>query len=230
MLVRDDIITYEKAPRGSTTSELNSAPWLMLLGSPHSAELASALRSVLGLMNREGAPTEREFLGRKIYSQPAPTLPLPTADPAASAGRTLSYTASGSYVAITSDTKMLEEYLRSSDSQQKSLRETPGLADATAKVGGSSSGMFGYENQAETTRTMFELLRKSANAPTNSNSAPGIPAWNPRQGFQDWMDFSLLPPFEKIAKYFYFSVYASSANADGITLKMFAPVPPSLKK
>jgi hypothetical protein len=172
-------------------------------------------------------PKEREFLGRKIYSQAAPVLPIPTANP--SAPGTLHYAASGSYVAITTEPSMLEEYLRSSDSQQKKLRETPGLAEATAKVGGSSTGLFGYENQAETTRTMFELLRKSA-ASTNSNAAPGIPAWNPESAFEKWMDFSLLPSFDKIAKYFYFTVYSASANAEGFTFKIFAPSPPSLKK
>ena len=44
------------------------------------------------------------------------------------------------------------------------------------------------------------------------------------------MDFSLLPPFEKIARYFYFTVCTAGANADGLSFKMFAPVPPALKK
>jgi hypothetical protein len=43
------------------------------------------------------------------------------------------------------------------------------------------------------------------------------------------MDFSLLPAFEKVAQYFYFSIYAVSANVDGLTLKVFAPTPPALR-
>jgi hypothetical protein len=72
------------------------------------------------------------------------------------------------------------------------------------------------------------------NHPTesNANAAPGIPAWNPESGFgfKDWADYSLLPPFERISKYFYFSVYVGSASVDGLTFKLYSPAPPSLKK
>jgi hypothetical protein len=49
-------------------------------------------------------------------------------------------------------------------------------------------------------------------------------------GLKDWTDFSLLPSFESIAKYFHFTVYAGSANADGLSYKVFSPTPPLLKK
>ena len=61
-------------------------------------------------------------------------------------------------------------------------------------------------------RTVFEVLRKSAGA-TNSLSSDsffaafaGIPGVG--NNFKDWMDFSLLPKFEKVSKYFYFTVFA----------------------
>ena len=75
----------------------------------------------------------REFLGRKIYTGfPARFAPgagapgMEGSDDAPSA-RSLNYAASSGYVAISTDASMIEEYLRSSDSQQKALRETPGL-------------------------------------------------------------------------------------------------------
>jgi len=52
---------------------------------------------------------------------------------------------------------------------------------------------------------------------------------DPTQNFKEWVDLSLLPPFEKISKYFCFSVYGGSANVDGLTFKMFSPIPPALK-
>src|SRR5262249_51576091 len=119
---------------------------------------------------------------------------------------------------------------RSADSQQKKLRETPGLTDAIEKVG-SSTGLFGFENQAETTRAVFEALRN--NSTTNSGSAsvmPGFTAFPNTGNFKDWMDFSLLPPFDKISKYFGINVYAAGANVDGLTFKMYAPTPAGLKK
>lgn len=225
----DDMISYEKAPRGSSPESVDNPPSLFLLGSPHPDQLAAALKSILVLLNQQGtAPTEREFLGRKIYSLPAPNLPLPMANPT-SKRPTLSYVAGGSYVAMSTDAAMLEEYLRSGDGAQKSLRDTPGLVDATARVGGSSTGFFGYENRLETARTWFEAA-KNNRPDANVNAAPGIPAWNPQPAFKDWADYSLLPPFEKISKYFYFSVYGGSASVDGLTFKMYAPTPPGLKK
>ena len=38
-----------------------------------------------------------------------------------------------------------------------------------------------------------------------------------------------MPAFDKVAHYFYFDVYAGSANVDGMTLKAFSPVPPALR-
>jgi len=45
---------------------------------------------------------------------------------------------------------------------------------------------------------------------------------------REWADFNLLPEYELLQKYFYFSVFAANANADGLTLKMFHPRPPQL--
>lgn len=223
----DDLISYQKAPRGKTLSDLNSAPSLVLIGSPNPDQLASALKYLLAIANPQAAtPTEREFLGRKIYSVPAASSMMPMG----SFGSGLNYAASGGYVAMSTDASLVEEYLRSSDSQQKTLRETPGLTDAIAKVGG-STGMFGFENQTETTRALFEALRASAG--TNSTSPGAVPGFSNFPGadnIKDWMDFSLLPPFDSVSKYFGISVYTASADADGLAFKLFAPVPPALRK
>jgi hypothetical protein len=230
----DDIISYSKPPAGSSLTDLNSAPSLFLLGSPNPDQLVSAFKYVLVLVNQQNAaPKEREFLGRKIYSvELGPTMSGPGLGDKPAKTRSLSYVASGGYVAISTDDSMLEEYLRSSDNQQKTLRDTAGLTDAIAKVGGSSAGVLGYENQAETTRVVFEALRN--NASTNSSSStmmlPGLGGLPNAGSFKDLMDFSLLPPFDKISKYFSFSVYSASANTDGLTFKMFAPTPAGLRK
>jgi len=48
------------------------------------------------------------------------------------------------------------------------------------------------------------------------------------KSFRDWMDFSLLPDYDQVSKYFYFSVYGGGATADGLSFKVFAPRPPQL--
>ncbi|MBP8261766.1 MAG: hypothetical protein KA118_19110, partial [Verrucomicrobia bacterium] len=41
---------------------------------------------------------------------------------------------------------------------------------------------------------------------------------------KQWLDFSLLPQFDKIAKYFNISVYTVATTADGFAFKTFLPV------
>jgi hypothetical protein len=225
----NDIVTYQKAPRDMTLAALNSPPSIFLIGSPNPEQVVGALQGFLRLMNPSG-PTEREFLGRKIYTASLPLNPLGGAGGSAS----FSYAASAGYVAMSGDNTILEEYLRSSENPPKALRDAPGLADAAQRVAGTSTGWFGYQNQSETMRTVFEVLRKSAGA-TNSLSSDsffaafaGIPGVG--NNLKDWMDFSLLPAFEKVSKYFYFTVFANSTSVDGLTFKVFAPLPPQLKK
>ena len=229
----DDLLSYEKASRGASPAGLLSPPSLFLIGSPNPEQLAAALKNILTFLNQQGgAPTEREFLGRKIFSLPAPTMPLPLptgAKPAAP--RTLNCAASGGYVAVSTDAAMLEEFLRSSSSEGKTLRETAGLTEAAQKVIGPGIIWFGYKNQLDSMRTTFDLLKKKPGSVTNSavNLLPalfGIP--NPEPAFRGLMDFSLLPPFDRIAKYFHFSVYGGSATVQGLTLKFFSPSPPKL--
>ncbi|HLX70925.1 MAG TPA: hypothetical protein VKV04_14965, partial [Verrucomicrobiae bacterium] len=117
----DDLISYQKAPRGNALEDLNSAPSLFLIGSPNAEQFASALKFLFALGNQQAAtPDEREFLGRKIYSVPLPGSPIPSANfSATTKPRTLSYAASGGYVALSTDPSMVEEYLRSSDGEHK---------------------------------------------------------------------------------------------------------------
>jgi hypothetical protein len=235
----DDMITYEKAPRGMSVAELRSPPSLFLLGSPNADSLAAALKSVLASATQSpgSPPEEREFLGRKIYSASPKAMMGPLGAGSGSAvPQTVSYAASGGYVAFSSDPALVEEYLRSSEGQRNSLREKAGLSEAAQKVTGPGSSLFGYENEVESTRAWLDALRKN---PAPSGTSPAGAAANlvpsglnlpaTVQSFRELMDFSLLPAFDSIAKYFYFSVYGGSANVDGLSVKLFFPVPPGVK-
>jgi hypothetical protein len=83
---------------------------------------------------------------------------------------------------------------------------------------------------------MLESFRKNGGrgaAPSPGAAANLLPSGlnvpATMQSFKDLMDFSLLPPFDSIAKYFHFNVYGESASVDGLTFKWFEPVPPGLK-
>ena len=228
----DDIVTYEKAPRGDSLADIQSPPSILLLSSPSPDQLTAALKGLFVILPQGDTLTEREFLGRKIFSVPMPAASLFSTGPTKPRPpSTLNFSASGGYVALSTDTILLEEYLRSSESQAKALREKPGLAEAAEKAGGVGTCLFGYENQAETMRATFEAIKKDPGAAANANSLglfPGLPGLSgAEKHFRGWMDFSLLPPFDKVAAYFYFTAYAESANVDGLTFKFFAPAPPA---
>ena len=226
----DDIITYEKNPKGDSLATLNSPPSIFLLGSPNPEQLASALKSLLVLYSSQATPTDREFLGHKIYSVPLP--PAPGTDGSATA-RSLSYVSSGGYLAMSTDNALLEEYLRSSETPPKALRETAGLSDAAQKVIGPGTSLFGYANESESMRVLFDILKKdpASGDAAAASLAPVTAAMGMKDvKTSDWLDVTLLPTYDKVAKYFYISVYGLSATSEGLTFKGFAPTPPELKK
>jgi hypothetical protein len=181
---------------------------------------------------------EREFLGKKIYSLPLP----PNEDNPKAGEQAFSFAASGGYVGMSADVSLLEEYLRSRENTANPLRATAGLEEAAQRVGGMNTGMFGYDNQTETLKTTLELARSNPDilekfllrSPTadedqedEKEGKEGAEAKKPKKA---WFDAKLLPPFEKIAKYFHYSVFGGGSTAEGIGFKWFSPVPPQLKK
>jgi hypothetical protein len=216
----DDWISYQKKPVGPTLADLNQAPSIFIFAAAHPDQAALAVKSVMGLgASQENAPPTRDFLGRKIY-----TIPLRSA---AATPRSLYCTASGGYVALSGTSSLIEDYLRSAESHVKPLSETDGLAEAAQHVGGAGNGLFGYENQAEQMRAFFAALKNDPNSMTGGSN-PLLGMWGGSLG--DWLDFSLLPDYDQVAKYFSFTVYGASTSADGLTFKFFSPRPPQLNQ
>ena len=216
----DDIITYQKAVTGDTVAALSTPPMLYLVGVANPDQVISAIKTLAAMAAPQDAGKEpREFLGHKVYSfalRSGSARAGATPPPA----QTLYFTASGGYLALSLDTAMLEEYLRSADKPPKAFSDLPGLADAASHVGGMGGGLFGCENQHETMRASFKLFKGSADSSSTMKLFP--PA------FRDWADFTLLPDYETVQKYFYLSVFGGKADADGLTLKFFNARPPQL--
>ena len=220
----DDFIVYEKAPRSATLADLNSAPAVFLVGSPKAEQLALALKAGAALLPvalDDSGLSEREFLGRKVYSIPLPT--LPSIGGAVPVKRSFSFAATGRYVVLSSDVAMLEEFIRTGDSGNRSLRDKDGLNQAAQRVGGMGTGFFGYENQRENVRVTLETFKNDLARIEKllSGGSKGTSA-----SVTEWLDFSLLPPFETISKYFHFLVYSGGAVPQGLAWRIFAPPPP----
>jgi hypothetical protein len=235
----DDVITYEKNPRETTLDGLTSQPTMIMIGTPDPAKLITTIKALANFAPMGGQPgqaagpklKEREFQGTKIFS--FPPMPKFNMQGQKTGERTLSFCSSSGYIAISFDGLLMEEYLRSAGNPGKSLRATPGLADAAEKVGGMNTGLFGYENQAESLRVLIEILKKDSGSLADLLSITPIGQrlgmGEDSKALKDWCDFSLLPNFDKISKYFGFTVFAGSASADGLTLKFYTPRPPQFK-
>ena len=217
-----DFVTVQKAPRGTALADLKSPPVLYLVGSPKPEALLQAVRTVSPV-----PPTEREFLGRKVYTFQL----LPGLGAAPGQKGQMSVSTSGGYLAISTDAALLEELLRGAEAKGKPLSDEPGLADAAQKVGGFNTGWFSYDNQTETLRLLFELLKKDPQALEQMLALP-VPGANilALKSAQDMVDLSLLPEFGAISKYFGFTVQATTGTPEGISFKSFLPVPAGLKK
>ncbi len=234
----DDIMTYQRNPVDTTLDDLQNAPEILLIGSPNPWKLGVAIKTAMGLLVPGGSIKDREFLGRRIYTATLPVSLL-------SGSHTTYFAASSGYVALTGDVEMLEEFLRSTDSDKPGLSRTPGLADAAQKAGGGmSAGIFTYENDKESMRALLETLRKeTVSAPDflalfglqlNSGKVTLGLQFNSEKvstvrdagQFKDWCDFSLLPPAGALTKHFNFSVWAGGFTPDGFRLNYFEPAPP----
>ncbi len=218
----DDFISYAKAPAGTSLADLNNAPAIFLFASPNPDQAIQAVTSVASLIyGRQDATAPRDFLGKKIYSI---ALPAPRGASATAPAHSLYLTTANGYVAMSSDSPIVENFLRSTGTPGKPLRETVGLADAAGHIGGASGGLFGYENQREIMREAFTLLKGQSDSAAGLGTMAALP-----KSFRDWMDFSLLPDYDSVSKYFYFSVFGGNTTVDGISFKAFAPRPPQVK-
>lgn len=211
----DDWVSYEKAPRGKTLPELQNPPSVSLLGAVNPNEMLAAVRSLASLLPG-GADDlkEREVNGRKILSV---KLPVGPGQPP----RLLEIAASGGYVAFASDSAILEEFLRSSESSARSLKDLPGLSEAAQQVGGMTTGVFGFQNQRESVAGLWEALR------TGGSLDKIVPSMTSRQVEEagSWLDFSVLPPFELVSKYFGMNVNSAAWDPAGFMIRSFAPPP-----
>ena len=218
----DDVINYQKSPAGSSAADLNDAPSLVLFAATNPDQTLLTINTVASVMYGQSAATEpREFLGKKIYSI---TLPAQrSAGGAAAASHSLYCTTSGGYIALSTDSGILENFLRNTASPGKPLSAVAGLTEAAQHIGGTGGGLFGYQNQREVMRSAFALF-KSQGAAAGPGSMAALPPT-----MRDWMDFSLLPDYDQVAKYFFFSVFNGTTTSEGIYFKAFGPRPPGLK-
>lgn len=229
----DDVMSWRKLPRGNTIEAMYTQPEVFLLSSPNPDQLASTMHTLLSMIPPDLAPMEeREFLGRKVWSMAIP-LGLPMEGQEAPPTQTIAFSSSNGYIAIASDIGLLEEFLRSSDSSAEPLINKVGLRFSSEKVGGMSTGLYGFSDDRETMRFIYKFL--TSNDGSQTGVMTGLNQFMAAMGanaedneFDEWIDLSLLPPFGQIEKYFNYTVYSGEVKPEGYQIRMFTPRPRGL--
>jgi len=228
----NDVITYALPPRGKDVEDLIQPPTLTLFQTPQPEKLASSMKTVSRLFpGGVQSVKDREFLGRKLYTLELP--PMPSLDGSQPTPKGVYFAASGSYVAVSTDITIIENYLRGNTSSGGGLAGLPGLQEAAAKVGGMNTGYFYYEDPTENMKVAFEYLRNNPDAfeelfSGNMAGVKGLEFWDAEKR-KEWIDFTLLPPFDQISKYIGITVAAVDGTDRGIEFKVYSPTPPSVQ-
>ena len=230
----DDLIVWRKAPRDNTIEAMSQQPEIILLGSPNAEQLAGAFKTLLGMIPQDFAPMEeRDFLGRKVWKISIP-LGMPTEEGGMPAMQTISFSSNNGYVAIASDEALLEEFLRSSEGGSAGLINRSGLRFSSEKVGGMNTGLYGYTDDRATMRILYKFIASEEAGQTGGmtglNQFLAAAGMNQNEEeFREWVDLSLLPPFETIEKYFDYTVYSGAIEPEGVHIRAFTPKPRDLR-
>lgn len=211
----DDWMSYEKGP--ASPDDLNRTRGIFLFAANNPEQAILAFKTVATLSaSQDGAPAAQVFLGHTIHAVAL----RPEVSPSGATVQSFAYCAiSSGYVAVSTDLSVLEEFLRNVAAPPRPLSDTPGLADAIEHIGGTGNGLFGYQDHRVVMRAAFA----SAKSGGAQITMPYLP-----KAFNDWIDCSLLPDYDQVSKYFYFSVFNGATTPDGIQFKGFYPRPPQL--
>ena len=224
----DDLILYQMPPTGNSLNDLGYSPMVALIQSPNPAKLIQGIGAVPGILPpplNEAALEPRKLGEHSAQSFGVLELPDPSTGELVEAE--MLFAVKDGYIAVSNSADLLQTLL--DGDTQSPLAKHARLTETAAVVGGMSSGFFGYQNDRAMVLNVMDTLR--ANADQFDMIFSMIPMGELDDvSLGDWLDFSLLPQGEKIAKYFDITVYRAGADARGVILKMFSPRPPNLKR
>ncbi len=106
------------------------------------------------------------------------------------------------------------------------------MSEALQKIASSSSSMASrFSNDREAMRVTWNMIRKNL-ASTADSLGPvlAMVGLSDNDKLKEWVDVSLMPDFDKISKYFSFTVMSETPTAEGMSFKAVAPLPPELRK
>jgi hypothetical protein len=224
----DDVVLLDIRPVTNNLEALPTGPSLVLVGAKSPEKIASALKTLAALFPPPmNALRQRQVAGHTVYSVELPQEP---GDSGAAAPPVFSFGAWTNYLAMSGDLALLERFLQGSALTGNPLSAVAGLEEAATMVGGMTNGWFGYENDQAMAQSIIDTLRQESAAIEQMLAlTPAGEDLEKSGGLRAWVDFTLLPPFAQISKYFHYSVYGLDWETEGFSYRMFSPTPPGLR-
>jgi hypothetical protein len=226
----EELIRWDRFVGDAGTNQ--SLRRVLVFPSPAPERLVQALRALFILFpQQEGEAKERAFLERTIYSVPLPPLPG-SAAPIEGMG-TLHYAATAGYVVLSTAESLVEEFLRQGEATAKPLKDLPGLkADREQVIGPGARAAGCWDDAVLGGAAWASFLSRPDSGAALVPFLP-LPELVSRAFLEEATLPSLaegagLPAFDAVKPYFHRSLYALAVDSDGVTLRYFAPRPPSL--
>ncbi len=218
----DDLVTVVLPTDGDSLESLAMQKQLFMIGSSAPDKLLYSAKILSSLIpNLEMKSTD--FLGKKILSA---DLPSPAGQDFG-----LYMTSNKGYLVITQNRQLLEQIIRGRSSAPNKIASTSEFKAAVERVGGTGSGLFGFEDAAKSVEPIINIIKNepemfqeiidnvtSSIADTLNEDSTG----------ETWFDLSILPDASAIARYLGVSVYAGQIDNNGFNLKIFAADPSGL--
>lgn len=232
-----DLVLVERMDRVGGLRDLGNPPKLLLWGTPKPDLLVRGIRALGSL-----APTGGDPLSQKEWTTNGHVLRTMVLESAEGVtNRAVTFGRVGESVAISGSPGVVEAYALSVTNGVvgvvgggRALRTDPAFLAAVERVRGGDGGLLGYRNAAVSMRLFFDVVRVNPGEVERvwdqvrvPSRLAGVEGGRP---LKEWVDFSLLPPYEAVSKYFGFTVFAGRSTKDGLMWTWHAPTPEGLGK
>ena len=213
----DDTMMWQFTSREGFAGPGN-IPWLALVESPNPQQLIRAMDAIPGLLPpplHEATLEEIILGGHKVFTGKLAELELV-------------FAVKGQFMAFSNDKLTLLSFLNGEP--DTALINLPSLGEAARQVGGMESGFFGLQNDRAVILDTLRTLKANAGTESLLQAIPLAQVVGELfpVDLNEMFDTTLLPAPEKVARYFSFTVFASTIGPRGYRLKLFRPTPQDL--
>lgn len=211
----DDWTLYRTSASTGASGRTNTPSTVLVLGGERARHLLPAVRALFSIAPNAG--DEEALQEMKIEDQSVLRYRTIAMDGTARSGETnyVFFAGLADSLVITQGENGMREHLRMRREKPHGLASLPGARAAMLAAGGASGGLASIHQLQLDLIQPWEELRGAAlenRPPANPNGTYAGPLIEKLES----LDWKLLPPFQSVARHFYFSGMSGSAQPEGI--------------